>query len=34
MDVPKREEMIILKFENRDSKEPVTFQTPICLMNP
>jgi hypothetical protein len=30
----REKKMIILKFENRDSKEPVTFQTPICLMNP
>jgi hypothetical protein len=33
MDAPKGEELIILKFENRDSREPVTFGTPICLQN-
>ena len=31
METPKTEELIILKFENRDSREPVTFGTSVCL---
>lgn len=31
MDVPKGEELIIQKFEQRDSKDPVHFNTAICL---
>ena len=34
MDVAKAEELTIQKFENRESCEPVTFGTPICLMAP
>jgi hypothetical protein len=33
METPKGEELIILKFENRDSREPVTFGTSVCLQN-
>ncbi len=33
MDQPKGEEFTILKFENRDSRDPVAFNTPICLLN-
>jgi hypothetical protein len=31
--VPKNEELIILKFEDRDSTDPVTFGSAICLRN-
>ena len=33
MDVPKGEELIIQKFENRDSKEAVTFGTSVCIVS-
>ena len=33
MDTPKGEELMVLRFDNRDSREPVTFGTPICLQN-
>lgn len=31
MDVNKGEELIILKFEDRESKDPVTFGSSVCL---
>jgi hypothetical protein len=33
MDVPKGEELQILKFEDRNSRDPVQFGTAICLKN-
>jgi len=33
MEAPKGEELIILKFENRDSRESVRFNSAICLQN-
>ena len=33
LEVPKNEELIILKFEDRDSTDPVTFGSAICLQN-
>jgi hypothetical protein len=32
MDIPKCEELVILKFDNRESTEPVMFGQSICLM--
>lgn len=34
MEVNKCEELIILKFEDRDSRDPVTFGSSICLSTP
>ena len=34
MDVNKGEELIILKFEDRDSRDPVTFGSSVCLQTP
>lgn len=34
MDVPKGEELQILKFDDRNSRDPVQFGTAICLKNP
>jgi len=31
LEVPKNEELIILKFEDRDSTDPVTFGSAVCL---
>ena len=31
MEVCKSEEMVILKFEDRDSREPLTFNSSVCL---
>jgi hypothetical protein len=31
MDVNKGEELAILKFEDRDSRDPVTFGSSVCL---
>ena len=31
MDVPKSEEFVILKFDDRESREPVMFGHAICL---
>ena len=31
MEVSKAEELTLLKFEDRDSREPVTFGSSICL---
>ena len=33
MNVQKCEELIILKFDDRDSREPVMFGHSICLVN-
>ena len=34
MDVPKSEEFVILKFDDRESREPVMFGHAICLQTP
>lgn len=34
MEVTKSEELIILKFDDRESKEPVMFGQSICLVTP
>lgn len=34
MEINKSEELILLKFEDRDSKEPVTFGASVCLQTP
>jgi hypothetical protein len=31
MEINKSEELIILKFEDRDSREPVTFGASVCI---
>ena len=31
LEVSKSEELTLLNFEDRDSQEPVTFGSPICL---
>jgi len=33
-DAPKGEELIIQKFENRDSRDPVTFGSSVCIISP
>jgi hypothetical protein len=32
-DAPKGEELIIQKFENRESREPVTFGSSVCIIS-
>jgi hypothetical protein len=34
MEVSKSEELTLLKFEDRDSKEAVTFGSAVCLQTP
>jgi hypothetical protein len=34
MEINKSEELIILKFEDRDSREPVTFGASVCIQSP